>query len=238
MTDFAAPDFSLQLRWADLDTLNHVNNVRYIDYALEATGQLIADGHVPANADLTRIAIEFLRPLTLSLKPIRISSVVNDHQIVQEIWVEDLVYAKITTDVGSLTKRFAAPHEGPVYPAQIRRNDLDGNGQVTSAKVFELFQESRILHFARLLERHAAGNFVVGKLIVDFHQPITWQPQPLTISSWIASVGNSSMVIDSRIAEGDDVYATCQAVLVGFDMVTQKSRKLSESEKEQLSAGL
>ena len=231
-------DYNLQLRWADLDTLNHVNNVRYVDYALEATGQLIADGKVPAEADLTRVAVDFLRPLTLSLKPIRISSAVGDGQIVQEICAEDIVYARVTTDFGSMTKRFAAPHEGPVYPAQLRRADLDGAGHVSPAKVFELFQESRILHFARLLERHAAGHFVVGKLVVDYHQPITWQPEPVTISSWIAEVGNSSMVVHSRIAEGDTVHAECEAVLVGFDMETQKSRRLSEAEKEQLRAGL
>lgn len=238
MTDTAIFDYGLQLRWADLDTLNHVNNVRYADYALEATGQLIADGEVPADADLTRIVIDFLRPLTLSLKPIRISSVVGNGQILQEICAEDTVFARVTTDFGALVTRFAAPHEGPVYPGQLRRADLDGSGHVATAKVFELFQESRILHFGRLLERHAAGNFVVAKVAVDFHQPIAWQPQPLAIASWIGDVGSSSMTIDARIAEGDTVYATCQAVLVGFDMTTQKSRKLSDAEKEQLSVGL
>lgn len=231
-------DYNLQLRWADLDTLNHVNNVRYVDYALEATGQLIDDELVPADADLTRIAVDFLRPLTLSLKPIRISSSVGDRQIVQEICAEDEVFARVTTDFGSHTKRFAAPRPGPVHPGQLRRADLDGNGRVSTAKVFELFQEARILHFARLLEQHAAGRFVVAKVVVDFHQPITWQPEPVTISSWIANVGASSMSIDSHIAEGDTVYAACEAVLVGFDMETQKSRRLSETEKEQLSAGL
>ncbi len=231
-------DYSLQLRWADLDTLNHVNNVRYVDYALEAIGQLIADGEVPADADLTRIVVDYLRPLTLSLKPIRISSVIGEGQIVQEICSEDTVYARVTTDFGSLVKRFAAPHEGPVYPAQLRRVDLDGDGHVTPAKVFELFQESRILHFVRLLERHAAGAFVVGRLAVDFHRPISWHPEPITISSWISSVGSSSMIVGQSIAAGDEVYAACDAVLVGFDMETQKSRKLTDAEREQLSSGL
>lgn len=231
-------DYNLQLRWADLDTLNHVNNVRYVDYALEATGQLIADGEVPADADLTRIAVDFLRPVTLSLKPIRISSAVGDGQIVQEICAEDVVHARVTTDFGAMITRFAAPTDGPVHASQLRRADLDAEGHVAIAKVFELFQEARILHFARLLERHAAGSFVVAKVAVDFHRPIGWQPEPLTIGSQIAHVGTSSMTIESRIAEGDTVFAVCEAVLVGFDMETQKSRKLSDKEREQLGAGL
>lgn len=228
----------VQLRWADLDTLNHVNNVRYVDFALEATGRLIADGVVPGDADITRIDVDFLRPLMLSLKPIRICSAVADGRIVQEIRVEDTVFARVTTDFGSLTMRFAKPRTGPVYSGQARRADLDGSGNVTPAKVFELFQESRILHFARLLERHVAGDFVVAKLSVDYHRPIGWRPEPWLISSWISSVGNSSMAISSLIADGDEVFATCEATLAGFDMKTQKSRRLSEEEKAQLSASL
>lgn len=231
-------DFHLQLRWADLDTLNHVNNVRYVDYALEATGQLVADGVVPAEADVTRIEVDYLRPLVLSLKPIRISSVVSQGRIVQEILEEDRVFARVTTDFGALAMRFAKPHDGPVHNSQVRRADLDGGGQVTAAKVFELFQEARIVHFVRLLENHAAGHFVVAKLTVDFHRPIGWRPEPWLISSWISAVGSSSLEISSRIADGDVVFATCEATLVGFDMATQKSRQLTDSERAQLSATL
>ena len=243
MNDFAVPDYtvsdcSVQLRWADLDTLNHVNNVRYVDFALEATGQLIADGVVPGDADITRIDVDFLRPLLLSLKPIRISSVVAGARIVQEICAGDKVFARVTTDFGGLTMRFAKPRTGRVYRGQVRRADLDGAGHITPAKVFELFQESRILHFARLLDRHVAGNFVVGKLTVDYHRPIDWRPEPWLISSWISSVGNSSMEMSSHIADGDEVFASCEATLVGFDMLTQKSRNLSEEEKAQLAASL
>jgi acyl-CoA thioester hydrolase len=230
--------FNLQLRWADLDTLNHVNNVRYVDYALEATGQLIADGVVPADADITRIVVDFLRPLVLSLKPIRITSVVVDGHIEQEITAEGDVFAKVATDVGSLTMRFAKPHDGPVHSGQVRRADLDGSGHVAPAKVFELFQESRIVHLVRLLERHAAGNFVVGKLAVEFHRPIGWRPEPWSISSWVSNVRASSFAISSQIADGDEVYATCESTLVGFDMETQRSRELAESERDQLSASL
>lgn len=232
--DYTVPDYSVQLRWADLDTLNHVNNVRYVDFALEATGQLITDGVVPGDMDITRIEVDFLRPLMLSLNPIRISSAVADGRVLQKIYVDDEVFAKVATDFGSLTMRFAKPRSGPVYAGQVRRADLDGSGHITPAKVFELFQESRILHFARLLDRHAAGNFVVAKLTVDYHRPIGWRPEPWLISSWISRVGNSSMEISSHIADGDELFATCEAILVGFDMSTQKSRKLSDDEKDQL----
>lgn len=231
-------DHNLQLRWADLDTLNHVNNVRYVDYALEATGRLIDDGELPADVDITRIEVDFLRPLVLSLKPIRISNTVIEGRLVQKIAVEDTVYAKITTDLGSRTMRFAKPHEGQAHHCQLRRTDLDGSGHVMPAKVFELFQESRILHLARVLEHHSAGNFVLGKLIVEFHRPIGWRTQPLPVASWISGARESSMAVTSHISDGDEVLASCESILVGFDMVTQKSRKLTEAEKSQISASV
>lgn len=229
-------DFNLQMRWADLDTLNHVNNVRYVDYALEATEQLIADGALSGDPAIVRIDVDFLRPLSLSLAPIRISSEVLEGRVVQEVCARDAVFARVTTDFGSRTPRQALPHDGPVYAGQVRRGDLDGAGHVTPAKAFELFQESRILHFSGLMQRNSAGSFVVAKLTVDFHRPIHWRPEPWPISSWISRVGNSSMGIGSQIADGDEVYAACDAVLVGFDMKTQKSRAFSDEEKAHLSA--
>ena len=32
------------MRWADLDSLNHVNNVVYLDYAAESRAILVEDG--------------------------------------------------------------------------------------------------------------------------------------------------------------------------------------------------
>lgn len=231
-------DYSLQLRWADLDSLNHVNNVRYVDFALEAMGELHDDGVLPVDVPIARIEVEFLRPLLLSLRPIRISSVVEGPRVTQKIWADDKVFARVTTDFESLTARFAESHDGPAYFAQVRRGDVDAEGQVSPAKVFELFQEARILHFSRLLESMSAGHFVVAKLTVGYHRPIVRRHEPWPISNWISKVGNSSMQVSSQLSDGVDVYASCEATLVGFDMQTQKSRKLSDDEKAQLSVGL
>ncbi|MEO6471712.1 MAG: thioesterase family protein [Aeromicrobium sp.] len=232
-------DYDLQLRWADLDALNHVNNVRYVDYALEATGQLIADGIHSADLTITRIDVDFLRPMMLSLKPIRVSSVVSGGQIVQEICAGDAVFARVTTDFGTRTSRAVDGHEGAVYPAQLRRSDFDSStGVMTPAKLFELFQECRLLYFAELMRANVAEGYLVAKIVADFHQPVIWRPQPWPITSWVSKVGNSSIGICAQIADGDTVLAYYDTVLVCFDLETQKSRALTGGEKARLRASL
>ena len=69
------------LRWADMDSLGHVNNVVYVDYLQEARvdmlrvhapvkgGEALAEGTV-----VVRHEVEFLRPLVFRFEPVRIET--------------------------------------------------------------------------------------------------------------------------------------------------------------------
>jgi acyl-CoA thioester hydrolase len=73
------------LRWADMDSLGHVNNVIYVDYLQEARvdmlrvhapmrgGEALAEGVV-----VVRHEVEFLVPLQFRHEPVRIESWVSD----------------------------------------------------------------------------------------------------------------------------------------------------------------
>ncbi len=73
--------YECPLRWADMDALGHVNNVRYVDYLQEARVDMLQvhDGS-SANDDLTegvvvvRHALEFVAPLVFRPAPVRIES--------------------------------------------------------------------------------------------------------------------------------------------------------------------
>lgn len=87
------------MRWADLDSLNHVNNVVYVDYAAESRAILIEDGIVGADERVQRMSVDFLRPLLLSSQSVRVTSTRDGDELVQEITngVADTVYARVTT---------------------------------------------------------------------------------------------------------------------------------------------
>ena len=69
------------LRWADMDSLGHVNNVTYVDYLQEARVDMLrvhahaAGGERLAGATVVvRHEVEFVSPLVFRADPVRIES--------------------------------------------------------------------------------------------------------------------------------------------------------------------
>lgn len=73
--------FECPLRWADMDSLGHVNNVTYVDYLQEARVDMLRV-HAPESGSedlaegvvVVRHDIEFLAPLVFRPEPIRIET--------------------------------------------------------------------------------------------------------------------------------------------------------------------
>jgi acyl-CoA thioester hydrolase len=67
------------MRWADMDSLGHVNNVTYVDYLQEARVDMLRV-HAPATGGeqlaegtvVVRHEVEFLAPLVFRFEPVRI----------------------------------------------------------------------------------------------------------------------------------------------------------------------
>jgi acyl-CoA thioester hydrolase len=221
------------MRWADLDSLNHVNNVVYLDYAAETRALLEADGVLDA-APTGRITVEFLRPLLLSRRPVTVSSVLDGATLEQEVCVDRdgrrTVFARVTTLLDRAEQPEAAPAVD-VLPSRVRRSDLGSSDAVTPVKMFELFQEARILFMGTRMPTFSAGGFVVAHVDVVLVAPVRWRRQPYDARSWISRVGDSSVRIETQLADGDAVLAHSTSVLVGFDLETQRSRRLSGEER-------
>ena len=69
------------LRWADMDSLGHVNNVVYVDYLQEARVDMLTV-HAPTSGGeelaegvvVVRHEVEFLAPLVFRFEPVRIET--------------------------------------------------------------------------------------------------------------------------------------------------------------------
>jgi acyl-CoA thioester hydrolase len=69
------------LRWADMDSLGHVNNVTYVDYLQESRVDMLRV-HAPARGGeelaegvvVVRHEVEFVAPLVFRFEPVRIES--------------------------------------------------------------------------------------------------------------------------------------------------------------------
>ena len=61
------------MRWADMDLLGHVNNVRYLDYVAEAREDFLA-GTAVLHAPVTRHQVEFAAPLVFRRRPVLVDT--------------------------------------------------------------------------------------------------------------------------------------------------------------------
>lgn len=228
----------MPMRWADLDSLNHVNNVVYLDYAAESRALLVEDGVLATDEQLSRIAVDFVRPMLLSSKPVRIVSTRDGAELTQEICVDSdagrTVFARVVTALGECAEIASHESAGKPLPSRVRRSDLDPSGAVSPTKVFELFQEGRILFIADHLTEMSPGRFVVARVDVRFGAPMTWRRLPYEVRSWISRVGDSSVTIETQLTDGALVMAQSVTALVGFDLTTQRSRRLTDTERAEL----
>ena len=84
--------YDCPLRWADMDSLGHVNNVTYVDYLQEARVDMFAV-HAPASGGeelaegvvVVRHEVEFVAPLVFRFEPVRI-----------ETWITQIKVATFT----------------------------------------------------------------------------------------------------------------------------------------------
>lgn len=233
------PTYDLPMRWADLDLLNHVTNVVYVDYAAEGQALLRRDGHLADTAPVRDVEVTYLRPTPLSSRPLLLRAALDGPVLTQEVCTttdgEPVVHATVVTTHGDPSPGPIADLDGPPLDTRVRMTDLDTTGTVSLAGQFRLAQEARIVHFARM-GRDRLGQFVVGRIALQPQVPITWRPEPLETRSWITRVGRSSFTVDTMVSEpsGGGPLFTSQTALVGFDRETQRSRPFGDEEREHL----
>lgn len=225
----------IPMRWADLDSLNHVNNVVYLKYAENARAAI---PELPAGP-IGAMNIQFKRPMLLGRRPVVVTSRVEGDHVQQVIGVEgsDDEFAVVDVTYGAL-----APEERLNAAAQpgsiaLRHTDLDATGLVNEAQVFELFQETRVPFINGVLTRLTPGNFVVASVEARYHRPIPAQAR-LESTARVGRVGNASFTIEAQLGDEGVAFASSLAVLVGFDAATQSSRPFSDREKESLAAAM
>jgi acyl-CoA thioester hydrolase len=227
------------MRWADIDSLDHVNNVVYLAYAAEARAAMVDAGRLAGDLTPVTMTVRFVRPLRLGRRSVVVVSEVEGDDVVQRIVLDGdddagrTVFAEVTTRMGARTPA-GARGDVPTSPLSLRRDDLDARGHVTPTKVFELFQETRVLHISSALSSMRPGRFVVGTSAVTFRDDVRWSSEPLRASAWISRVGNGSFEMSSELSVDGAVLVESATTLVGFDPGSQTSRPFDDAERAQL----
>lgn len=227
----------IPMRWSDLDTLRHVNNVVYVDYALEVWPELRSSGLIP-HADPLRVEVDYRMPVLKSDNPLHIDTAIDERTLTQSILV-----AGAEHPAAIVTSRFDGDVESariepsvPIGHLMLRYSDLDDRRQINAARLFELFQEARVLYLNSVMRDAGIASVVIARADVRVIKPVRWQAEPMDTQTWVKTVGGSSFVIRAQLCQGGVVYAVAETVMVAFDADTQRSAKLTEDQRELLRA--
>jgi acyl-CoA thioester hydrolase len=129
------------------------------------------------------------------------------------------------------------------YECHVRFSDVDVYGHVNNVKYFEYYQEARIAFILSLadglFDAGSTNRQVVARIDVDYKRPILFQAEPYAVETWVTRIGTSSYDLACRIVDAaGTLYSQAQVTLVAFDMETQRSRKLTDSERSRLESTL
>src|SRR5690349_16410401 len=110
------------MRWADLDSLNHVNNVVYLAYAQNARAVIDALPQGPIGAT----TVEFKRPLLLGRRPVVVTTRVEGNRVLQAIGLDgtDTVFATVDSELGELAPPAEPREDAHAAPLAVRHTDL------------------------------------------------------------------------------------------------------------------
>jgi acyl-CoA thioester hydrolase len=120
------------------------------------------------------------------------------------------------------------------YEVQVRWGDSDRLGHVNNTRFVEYMQEARIHFLTTELAAAGArpGAMVVRKMDVEFLRIITDDSGPLKVDVTVQHVGTSSYTIRHVVTDrSGEVCGTGDALLVAFDVKTERSRPLSDAER-------
>jgi acyl-CoA thioester hydrolase len=260
--------FACALRWADMDMLGHVNNVRYLDY-LAAAREALFEGRAAGRARVVAHRVEFVSPLVFHREPVLVDSWVTStdkeavalsHEVYDE--QEDgtrRVYLRASSllahRLDEAERVVAEAHPGSdhewrevdhprrdprgTFAIQVRRGDLDERGEVSDGVFFEYLQESRIRYVMGLHTRGESWtHHVVARTDVRYLRPIPFRDAPYTVHSWVGHVGTRSFTICAELCDGGTVLAEATVVMVTFDKEAQRPAPMAAAQRARLEAEL
>jgi len=120
----------------------------------------------------------------------------------------------------------------------VRWDDQDAFGHVNNAKYLTYVQEARVEMLWR--SRVNAGlepllmEMVVARAEVDYLLPIYEGAIDIDCEIWIGKIGGASFEMHYELKSSAGLHARVMTVQVGIDIVTKKSRRLNDSEREYL----
>ena len=126
------------------------------------------------------------------------------------------------------------------YHCPMRWGDMDAYGHINNTVYLAYLEQARVEVFysqARGLRVEGlATGIVVAEHRIRYRLPICFSPRPLRIDLWVSQIKSASYTSDYEIwdeSSGTPVLATtAQSLMVPFDTVAGRLRRLTPLERE------
>jgi acyl-CoA thioester hydrolase len=117
---------------------------------------------------------------------------------------------------------------------EIRWRDMDAFRHVNNAAYATYLEECRDEWAERALgDGGDIWGFVLARVAIDYRRELTQEDDTVLVTCRLVRIGNSSLTLREEIrTESGELSAEAEAVLVGRDSETGRSRPLTPAERE------
>ncbi|WP_346538606.1 thioesterase family protein [Micromonospora sp. DPT] len=130
-----------------------------------------------------------------------------------------------------------------IYHCTLRWSDLDAYGHVNNSRFLTLYEEARVALMFAGGRAWGVGSFADGVVIrrheVDYLRPVdyalgraTAEAAPtVRIELWVEEIRASRFTVAYELYDGDVLASTARSVLVPFDLVAKRPRRITADER-------
>lgn len=130
-----------------------------------------------------------------------------------------------------------------VYHCTLRWSDLDAYGHVNNSRFLTLYEEARVALMFAGGRAWGVGSFADGVVIrrheVDYLRPVdyalgraTAEAAPtVRIELWVEEIRASRFTVTYELYDGEVLASTARSVLVPFDLVAKRPRRITAEER-------
>ncbi|GAA2232820.1 MULTISPECIES: acyl-CoA thioesterase [Kitasatospora] len=132
-----------------------------------------------------------------------------------------------------------------IYACPLRWSDMDAFGHVNNAVFVRYLEEARIDFMFTQATAAGAGEFAGGSVVarheIDYKRPLVHRPTPVTIETWVTAIGGASLTVSYQIKDINEdgtetIYVEASTVVVPYNLVEGRPRRISPVERKFLSA--
>ncbi|TCP48541.1 acyl-CoA thioester hydrolase [Tamaricihabitans halophyticus] len=129
-----------------------------------------------------------------------------------------------------------APYLAEVRP---RWSDMDAFGHVNHANLVTLLEDARIELLFTAAKRAGitgmARGSVVARVVVDYHTPLVFDGSAVRVEMAVREARAASFLIDYTVRAGlsevEPIVATAETLIVPYDLVAARPRRLTSTEQ-------